>query len=103
MSTSVRGALDGRYSKDPDFVFRRIADEVLLLPIRQNMGDLESVYALNAVAARVWEWLDGRRTGREIRDLIVGEFDVSPETAEADLEDLLRRLAEIGAVRMSAP
>jgi len=94
---------DRRFARDPDFVFRRIAEEVILLPIRQNMGTMESVYALNAVAARVWELLDGRSTLGEIRERIVAEFEVAADTAGADLEELLRELQAIGAVRGGAP
>lgn len=90
--------LDSSYARDPDFVFRRIADEVILLPVRKNLGDLESIFTLNEVAARIWELLDGRRTLEEVRDLIVAEFEVTPKTAEADLEEFLRHLEEIGAV-----
>ncbi len=91
---------DRCYTRNPDYVFRRIADEVILLPIRKNLGDLESIFTLNEVAARVWELLDGRRTLGEIRDQIVAEFEVGPETVEADLEGLLRRLEEIGAASL---
>ena len=90
--------LDRRYVRNPDFVFRRIADEVILLPIRKNLGDLESIFTLNEVGARVWELLDGRRSVGEIRDLVVAEFEVTPEIAAADLLELLRHLEEIGAV-----
>jgi hypothetical protein len=90
--------LQRRYAKAPEFVSRRIADEMLLLPIRQNLGDLESIYTLNEVAARVWELLDGQRTVAEIRDLVVAEFVVSAETAEVDLTELLAQLTDIEAV-----
>ena len=56
--------LQRRYAKAPEFVSRRIADEMLLLPIRQNLGDLESIYTLNEVAARVWELLGSVRSQR---------------------------------------
>lgn len=95
---AVHGFLQRRYARDSDFVFRQIADEIILLPIRKNLGDLESIYTLNEVAARVWELLDGRRTLEEVRNLIVAEFEVTPEVVEADLEEFLRHLEEIGAV-----
>ena len=43
--------LDYCYQKDPDMVSREIAGEVILVPIRRNVGDLESVYTLNETAA----------------------------------------------------
>src|SRR5207245_11174346 len=73
--------LDATYARDPDFVSRRIADEVLVLPIRKNLGDLESIYTLTEVRARIWDLLDGRRTLREIRDVIVGEYQVTDQAA----------------------
>ncbi len=42
-----------RFVKDPNMVFRQIGDEVILVPIRRNVADLESIYTLNPVAARI--------------------------------------------------
>ena len=58
-------------------VFRKIGDECILVPIRQGVGDLESIYTLNETAARIWELLDGTAKGIEIRDKIIEEFDVT--------------------------
>jgi hypothetical protein len=93
---------DRPYVRDPDFVFRRIADEIVLIPIRKNMGDLESIYTLNDVGARVWELIDGRRTARDLRDAIVAEYEVTPERAAADVAAFLGRLRDIGALRPEA-
>jgi len=90
---------DRAYLKDPDFVFRRIADEIVLLPIRRNMGDLESIYTLNGVGARVWELLDGRRTARDLGAAVVAEYEVTAEVADADVAHFLSQLDAIGAVR----
>ncbi len=87
------------YKKDPNLVFRKIEDELLLVPIRQDVGDLQSIFTLNEVAARVWELIDGETKSGQIRDRILEEFDVSPETAEKDLIELLQKLIEIEAVR----
>jgi len=94
--------LDATYARDPDFVSRRIADEVLVLPIRKNLGDLESIYTLNEVGARIWELLDGRRTLREIRDVIVGEYQVTDQEATVDLETFVEHLTAIGALAAPA-
>ena len=93
-------ALHGtRYTKNPDFVSRRIADELLLVPIRRFVGEVDSLYALNEVAARVWELLDGARPVASVRDAIVAEFDVSESDAERDVGLLIDQLSGIGAIR----
>jgi hypothetical protein len=89
---------DRRYVRNPEFVFRRIGGEVLLLPVRQRMGDLESIYSLNEVGARAWELLAAPRSAAELADAVVREFDVEPRRATADLESFLAALAEIGGV-----
>jgi len=43
--------MDTVYSKNPEIVFRRIADEFILVPIRQKAVDLKSIYTLNETAA----------------------------------------------------
>lgn len=68
------------------------------MPIRQNVGDLESIYTLNETGARVWALLDGQTGVGEIRDAIVDEYEVSAGEAEQDLLELLAQLEEIGAV-----
>jgi len=90
--------LEQRFAKDPAFVARAIVDEMVLVPIRQTASDLDSIYTLNAVGSRIWELVDGQRRGTDIRDVIVAEFDVSPEEAEADLVEFLQMLEQIGAV-----
>ena len=96
MSTDTN--LDSHFEKDEAIVARRIGDEFILVPIRQQAGELDSIYTLNGVGARVWELLDGQTPLDEIRDTIVEEFEVSPEEAEADLVAFVGQLARVGAV-----
>ena len=86
------------YRQDDSFVSRRIEDEVILVPIRQNVADLESIYTLNQVGAQIWEQIDGRRTTAEILPLMVGEFEVSEEEAQKDLTEFIQQLSSIGAI-----
>ncbi|MCU0594857.1 MAG: PqqD family protein [Desulfobacterota bacterium] len=90
--------LERVFKRNDDIVFRKIGDESLLVPIRQGVGDLESIYTLNETAARIWELLDGTATGKEIRNKITEEFDVTPEEADKDLIQLLEELAGIKAI-----
>jgi hypothetical protein len=96
---SNTACLEDRFAKDSSIVSRKIADEVILVPVRQNVADLESIFTLNEVAARIWELLDGRITLAKIRDLLVEEFEVTPEQAETDLLEFLQLLEKAGAVK----
>ena len=75
---------DKVYCKSESVVSRKIADEFILVPIKQNTGDLDSIYTLNETAARIWELIDGLINVREIMGKIVEEYETTPEEAEGD-------------------
>lgn len=85
------------FARKPDFIFRRIADELILVPIRQHVGDLQSLYTLTPVAAQIWEWLDGTNNVEAIAQRLASEFDVTFERAKTDLVEFLTELEKIGA------
>ena len=93
--------LDKVYKKSDSIVFRKIADEFILVPIKKNVGDLESIYTLNEVAARIWELIDGKIKVKEIKNKIVEEFEVTPEEAEKDITEHLQQLEKIKAILYS--
>lgn len=93
------------YRRNDNFVFRRIEGETILVPIRDNVGDLDCIYSLNPVAALVWEHLDGFHDLAAIKERITGEFEVSASAAEADLLffiEEMKTIAAVTAVNLSA-
>lgn len=90
------------YARNSSYVFRRIDDETILVPIRSNAAELENIYVFNEVAARAWELIDGVRTVDDISEIICAEYDVTPETALQDLNELFAELAAISAVDRAA-
>ena len=85
--------------KAPSIVSRKIADEVILVPISHGLGEIDCLYALNEVGARIWELIDGDRSLKELRDAIVQEFEVSETEAQEDLTVLIEQLKEIRAIQ----
>ena len=90
--------IDRVFRKNQNFVFRQIDDETILVPIKNNVGDMGSIYNLNEVGAYVWEHLDGEKTLFEIKNRVADEFEVSLEDAECDLMEFVDKLEEIEAV-----
>ena len=76
--------IDRVFRKNENFVFRQIDDETILVPIKNNVGDMGSIYNLNEVGAYVWGHLDGQKTLFDIKSMIVEAFEVTPEKAEDD-------------------
>lgn len=86
------------FRRTQDVVCRAVGAESILVPIRNNVGNLDFVYTLSPVAARIWSLLDGIKTADEIIDAICSEYDVPRETVQADLAALVRDLAEVSLI-----
>lgn len=75
-------------------VFRRINDEFLLIPLTDNIADMDSLYRLTETGAFIWEMIDGKRAISDITAKIVEEFDVERSIAEKDALDFFREIQE---------
>jgi len=88
------------YRRNENFVYRRIEDETILVPIKDNVGDMGSIYNLNEMGAFIWEQLDGQIKLETVKEKILAEYDVTSQEAEKDLNEFLNDLIEIEAVRL---
>ncbi|MFH0940412.1 MAG: PqqD family protein [Candidatus Omnitrophota bacterium] len=86
------------YSKNPDVVFRQIADEYILVPIRQKVVDLKSIYTLNDVAAFVWQQIDGKKDLETIKRQVLDGFDADPALVDIDLKEILLQWESLGLI-----
>jgi hypothetical protein len=93
--------LEQCYCKNESFVFRRIENETILVPIKDNVGDMGSIYSLNEIGAFIWEQLDGIQNLKTLKDKILDIYKTSPQEAEADLRSFVADLVEIDAVHLA--
>ena len=91
--------MDQVFTHNRNFVFRRIEDETILVPIKNHVGDLDSLFSLNPVGAFIWQHIDGSNSLSAILNLILSEFDVAADAANEDLIQFVDELREIGAVQ----
>ena len=85
-----------RLAKKGEFVTRNIVGETILVPVRGRVGDLDAIYNLSEVASFIWERIDGRATLGQIVQGVCAEFEVAPETAEADTLQFIAELERAG-------
>ena len=91
--------LGARYERNTDFISRQVVDELLLVPIRQEVADMDCIYTTNPVGAFIWNKLDGQATLADLQAAIVDEFAVDAQEAADDLLEFVRELEAAGAVR----
>ena len=81
-----------RFVKQGNWVTREIAGETIIVPVRSQVGALDSIYTLNEIATQIWQLLDGRTNVDQIVEAVCREYDISPEDARRDTLDFLQSL-----------
>lgn len=93
-----RETTGARPRKKGEYAAREISGETIVVPIRGQVGDLESIYSLNEVGSVIWSMLDGETTVGAVIDEVCLRFGVSREEAERDTLEFLRGLESAGLV-----
>ncbi len=86
------------YTHSKNIVSRKIAGEVILVPIRTRIADMNYLYTLNPTAARIWQLLDGQTSLEAVSAAICQDFAIDPQTARTDLEEVIQELLRIEAI-----
>ena len=88
-SKSVPQQLRRAVKANPNVIFRRLGDEIVLF----HLGS-DRFYELNGTAARFWELLNAGQDDAQIRERMLAEFAVDPEQLEGEAEALLDSLRQ---------
>lgn len=91
--------LDKSFVKDDNLMARNIAGETLIVPIRNSIGDLNSIYTLNEVGALIWQMIDERTRVNQIVEAVSAEYDVTADEAAQDVIELLDSMKAEGLIR----
>ncbi|MDP2923884.1 MAG: PqqD family protein [Candidatus Omnitrophota bacterium] len=85
--------------KNPNIVSRTIEDETILMPIYKTSDEINCIYALNEVAARIWKLIDGKKNLGKIKKTLSEEFDATEKELNKKLDKFLKDLKEIKAIK----
>lgn len=88
--TSLKSIL----SHSPEIVTKKISEEYVLVPVANNIADMDSVYTLNETGAFIWDLINGIRSVEEIINELITEYDIDSETATADVFEFADNLKE---------
>jgi hypothetical protein len=91
-----------RYKRNQDVVSRNIQGELVIVPIRSGVGDLNSLYTLNPVGCVLWEFMNDEHTVSEMVQRVCDEFEVTEAQAQPDIESFLVSLVAEDLVRSVA-
>jgi methyltransferase-like protein len=79
-------------SHSPSIVTRKTGDEYVLVPVANNIADMDSVYTLNETGAFIWELIDGKKSVEDLIEAVIKEYNVDSITATTDVFSFINNL-----------
>lgn len=92
-----------RFVRNQEVVSRNIEGELIIVPIRRGVGDLNSLYTLNPVGSVLWDFITEGHTVSEMVDRVCDEFEVTQAQAQLDIEAFLGCMLEEKLVLSEVP
>lgn len=79
-------------SQKTNFVCKHTGDELLLIPLKDNVADFNQYLVLNELGAFIWEQIDEDCSLEALQDAIFNEFDAPLAQIELDLAQFIPKL-----------
>ncbi len=80
-------------SHSPAVVTRKTGNEYVLVPVANNIADMDSVYTMNETGAFIWDLIDGKRTVEDLIDALTNEYDIDSKTAKEDVFSFIHTMS----------
>jgi hypothetical protein len=76
----------------PSVVTRKTGNEYVLVPIANNIADMNSVFTLNDTGAFIWDLIDGKRDVEEIIGELIKEYEIDEGKAKDDVMAFIEKM-----------
>ena len=86
-------------SHSKSIVTTKTGNEYVLVPVANNIADMNSVYTLNETGAFIWEHIDGENSVEDIINKMMEEYDVDFLTASEDVYSFIADMSQYLIIR----
>ncbi|MEZ7867198.1 MAG: PqqD family protein [Paludibacteraceae bacterium] len=87
--------IENLYKLKSRFVARKVGNEVVVVPLVNNVAQMERLYTLNETAGFLWENLNETATVESLKTALLENFDVEDSVAEQDIQNFLENLKKL--------
>lgn len=77
-----------------DFILRKVAGSYVVVPVGKMTLDFNGIINLNETGAFLFGLLQKGAEREELIEKMLGEYDVSPERAAADIDIFLKKVKD---------
>jgi methyltransferase-like protein len=81
-------------SHSESIVTRKTGNEYVLVPVTNNIADMNSVYTLNETGAFIWELIDGEKNVEDLIQAVINEYNIDRETALTDVMSFIDNMSK---------
>ena len=81
-------------SHSRSIVTRKTGNEYVLVPVTNNIADMNSVYTLNDTGAFIWDLIDGVKSVEDLIEAVINEYDIDRETATSDVFSFIDNMSK---------
>lgn len=87
------------YHRKNNFVCKNTGQELLLIPLKDNVADFNQYLVLNELGAFIWEQIGAETSIFSLQEAVFNEFDAPLEQIEKDLEKFIPSLHQYTCVK----
>lgn len=80
------------------FIIREIGNQIMAVPVGKQTSEIHGMIALSESGKLLWERLQTGASVQELAAVLLENYDVEKEVAEADADKFIKALAEQGAL-----
>ena len=91
-----------KYVRSSAVVSRMIADETLVVPIRNGVGNLDSIYSFNPLGSDLWKLLEKEISLEEMCAWVTEHYEVTSDQALGDIREFVGELVGTGLVAITS-
>lgn len=88
----MNAALLEIFQSKSNFVCKHTGEELLLIPLKDNVADFNQYLVLNELGAFIWTTLDAETSYETLQNQILHEFEVKHEILRKDLQKFIAEL-----------
>lgn len=83
------------YKKKTECIIREIDSHFVLVPLADNIANMNKMYNLNELGAYIWNLIDGNNSNQQIAEKIIAEYNVDLETAIKDVNNFILKISDL--------
>ncbi|NBB22957.1 PqqD family peptide modification chaperone [Runella sp. CRIBMP] len=85
------------FIRNNETISGQLNDDLVMVDIEKG-----SYFSLNSVATRIWELLENPLSSESLYEVLMAEYEVSPEQCRTEVNEYLEKMKELGLIQVVA-